>query len=253
MTALARELSRPKRPPVSDAGTLHARIQDDIKQRISTGHWPPGHRIPFEIDLARSYACSRMTVNKALRELAHTGLIERRRKAGSFVCAPKSQAPLLEIRDIKDEVEALGLVYRFVRLGLRKRLSSETDRRRLGLTKTMPVLAITCLHLGSETPFCYEDRLINVASIPVAVGETFRTIAPGPWLVSHVPWTEAEHRIRADSPNARIAAHLRISTSTPCLMVDRMTWSERDPLTHVRFVYLGGARELVARFRPATR
>ena len=50
-----------------------------------SGEWAPGHRIPFEHELATEYGCSRMTVNKALSQLARAGLIERRRRSGSFV------------------------------------------------------------------------------------------------------------------------------------------------------------------------
>ncbi|MBW8787882.1 MAG: GntR family transcriptional regulator, partial [Rhizobium leguminosarum] len=42
--------------------TLHQRILSDIEGRIVSGDWPPGHRIPFEVDLATQYDCSRMTV-----------------------------------------------------------------------------------------------------------------------------------------------------------------------------------------------
>ena len=80
---------------------------------ILSGDWPPGHRIPFEHELSAEYRCSRMTVNKALSQLAKTGLIERRRRSGSFVARPRSQAAILEIHDIKAEVQALGLPYRY--------------------------------------------------------------------------------------------------------------------------------------------
>ena len=65
--------------------SLHERILGEIEERILSGEWAPGVRIPFEHELAAHYHCSRMTVNKALSELAKAGLIERRRKAGSFV------------------------------------------------------------------------------------------------------------------------------------------------------------------------
>ena len=64
------------------AGTLYKTIRQDIERRILTGEWPPGHRIPFEHEIMARYGCSRMTVNKALSELAQADLIERRRRAG---------------------------------------------------------------------------------------------------------------------------------------------------------------------------
>jgi GntR family histidine utilization transcriptional repressor len=69
----------------ADKPTLYKQIRIDIERRILTGEWPPGHRIPFEHELMSHYGCSRMTVSKALSELAQADLIERRRKAGSFV------------------------------------------------------------------------------------------------------------------------------------------------------------------------
>jgi GntR family histidine utilization transcriptional repressor len=96
-----------------EAGSLHQRILADIEERILSGEWPPGHRIPYEHELTTRYGCSRMTVNKVLTQLAGAGLIERRRKAGSFVRRPHSQSAVLDIPDIKTEVQALGLPYRF--------------------------------------------------------------------------------------------------------------------------------------------
>ncbi|MGO4842794.1 GntR family transcriptional regulator, partial [Rhizobiaceae sp. 2RAB30] len=93
--------------------SLHQRILNDIRDRILSGEWPPGFRIPFEHELTAEYGCSRMTVNKALSQLAKAGLIERRRRSGSFVTRPRSQAAVLEIHDIRIEVEALGLPYRY--------------------------------------------------------------------------------------------------------------------------------------------
>lgn len=46
--------------------SLHGRIKADIADKIVSGAWPPGHRIPAEHELMRRYGCSRMTVSKAL-------------------------------------------------------------------------------------------------------------------------------------------------------------------------------------------
>src|SRR5690606_15257372 len=92
--------------------SLHERILRDVEGKILSGEWPPGFRIPFEHELTTEYACSRMTVNKALSELVKRGLIERRRRSGSFVTRPHAQSAVLEIHDIQREVQELGLAYR---------------------------------------------------------------------------------------------------------------------------------------------
>ena len=42
---------------------LYQRIRADLEDKILSGRWPPGYRIPFEHELVETYQCSRMTVN----------------------------------------------------------------------------------------------------------------------------------------------------------------------------------------------
>lgn len=241
-------------PVSSDASTsLYQRILNDIRDRIVSGEWEPGYRIPFEHELTEEYGCSRMTVNKALSQLAKAGLIERRRRSGSFVRRPQSQAAVLEIHDIRIEVEALGLPYRYELISQSKRRATSLDRERLGPGASVPslVLALQCLHYAGVRPFCIEDRLINLAAVPEAADEEFRKSAPGPWLIGQVPWSAAEHVIRAAAADAEIAADLNLAAGAPCLVIERRTWSAERPVTHVRFTYPANAHAVVARFTPS--
>jgi formimidoylglutamate deiminase len=68
-------------------------VQDEVRRRIAARLWRPGDFIPHETDLAREFGCARATVNRALRELAEEGLLDRRRKAGTRVAVNPSAAP----------------------------------------------------------------------------------------------------------------------------------------------------------------
>jgi GntR family histidine utilization transcriptional repressor len=234
-----------------DRRSLHQRILDDVQGRILSGEWPPGHRIPFEHEMTAQYDCSRMTVSKVLNQLARAGLIERRRRSGSFVLRPHSQSAVLEIRDIMTEVQALGLAYRFEIVGRGKRRAGRADLDRLHLEAKVPVLDLNCLHFAGKEPFCHEERLINLDAVPEADAETFAERAPGPWLVERVPWSTAEHRIQAVGANSITAAALGIAEGTACLLIERRTWGAEKPITHVRLTYPGDGHELVAHFAPS--
>jgi GntR family histidine utilization transcriptional repressor len=234
-----------------DATSLYQRILNDIRTRILSGIWQPGHRIPFEHELTVQYGCSRMTVNKALSQLAKAGLIERRRRSGSFVRSPRSQAAVLEITDIRLEVEALGLPYRYELVERLERRTRSDESERLGPRRPKNVVALTCLHFAGERPFCLEERLISLASVPEAADESFEEVAPGPWLVGRVPWNTAEHRISAAGADDEMAAKLDIEEGTPCLVIERRTWSADLPVTYARFIYAGESHSLVARFEPS--
>jgi len=237
--------------PARPEPSLHQRILEDVEGKILSGEWPPGHRIPFEHELTLEYRCSRMTVNKALTELVKRGLIERRRKSGSYVTRPQAQSAVMEIHDIRLEVEQLGLPYRYERRMRAERAARPAERRLLDLPERARVVEVLALHHAGAQPFCVEERLVNLAAVPEAAEEGFEEVAPGPWLIGRVPWSAAEHRIRAAGADARVADLLAISPGTACLVVERRTWSGGAYVTHARLTYPGERHELVAEFAPS--
>jgi GntR family transcriptional regulator, histidine utilization repressor len=231
--------------------SLHDRILSDLESRILSGAWPPGHRIPTEQELRQTYGCSRMTVNKVMTQLANAGLVLRRRKTGSIVMPQKSQTAILEIKDIREEVTARGGTYRHEILTRSTRPATDSDAARLGVDAAQPLLVLDCLHLSDEAPFCLEERVINLSVAPEAAEESFAAMAPGVWLLRHIPWNEAEHRIAAVGAQAPVAALLDLEAGTPCLVMERRTWRQGEPVTAVRLTYPGAANTLSARFTPS--
>lgn len=229
--------------------TLYKLIRENIERRILTGEWPPGHRIPFEHELTARYRCSRMTVSKALCELVQAGLIERHRRAGSFVRRPQILSAVLAIADIRAEISALGRSYGYELLTFKRRAAKKADMARLSVTRAGDVLAITCRHRADGAAFAIEDRLINLDAVPKAATADFAVEPPGTWLLAHVPWTEANHTIGAVPADPATAEALEIGAGAACLVIDRQTWRGARTLTAVRLTYPGEAHRLVARFK----
>jgi len=231
--------------------TLHKKIRADISERILSGDWPPGRRIPFEHELMAQYGCSRMTVNKALSPLAESGLIVRRRRAGSFVSRPRIHSAVLDIPDIQAEISGRGEPYGYELLSRKVRPANRRDDEGLELGPGGRVLALQCLHRASGRPFALEERLISLSSAPQAEEVDFTAISPGAWLLGFVPWTEAEHRISAVNVTKATARLLAIEPTAACLSLERRTWRGDDRITHVRLIFPGEAYDLVARFSPS--
>lgn len=231
---------------------LYQRIRSDIEGRIMSGEWPPGHRLPYEHELVDTYSCARMTVNKVLSGLAAAGLVERRRRAGSFVSRPKVHSAVLQIPDLKAEVESRGERYDYMLLQQRKRPATSDDRARLDLKSSTPVLALRCRHDAAKQPFALEDRILNLNAVPEAARQDFSIVPPSAWLVDHVPWTEAEHRISAGNADKALAAALNIDEGAACLIIERRTWRSGEPITAVRVIHPGLLYDLTARFTPSS-
>ena len=74
----------------------YAQLREALLAAIDDGYWAPGQRIPNETVIAASTRYSLGTVQKALNELVHTGVVTRHRGKGTFVAARQGQmnAPL---------------------------------------------------------------------------------------------------------------------------------------------------------------
>jgi GntR family histidine utilization transcriptional repressor len=231
----------------------YAAIRRDLETAILSGRWAPGHKIPSEHELVARYGCARMTVNKALSELASAGLIVRHRRAGSFVATPSTEESILEIHDIEAEARRVGKAYRFALTARKVRAATADDAERLEVALGTSVLALNSIHYVASAPFAAEDRLINLASVPDARDVDFASMSPGSWLLAQMPWSRARHRISAVNADAATARGLHIARGTACLVVERATWLQNQPITHVRLKYPGERHHLLAHFSPAGR
>jgi GntR family histidine utilization transcriptional repressor len=232
--------------------SMGERIRTELENRIVSGEWPPGHRIPSEHDLMAEYACSRMTMNKVLSAMAAVGMITRRRRAGSFVGAPRGDRAIMEIQDFATEAIRLGHVYRHEVLSRRVETLNEVHTATPGVRAGGKVVHVRCLHWMNEVPTAYEDRIISLAVVPAAEQENFRALPPGTWLLQNVPWTQAEHVIRAGNANARLSAMLHLKSRAACLVLERRTWHQGRLVTEVTLTYPGDRHAFIGRFSPTT-
>ncbi len=231
--------------------SLHDRILTDVREKIVSGTWPPGFRIPFETDMASDYGCSRMTVNKALTQLASSGLLERTRKSGTYVKAPQSLSAAMEITNIRKEVEDAGKAYSYGLLADTTGPGADADACKLGAASVAKIRRLECLHFADTVPFCFEDRIVNVASVPEIEDVSFEDEGPGTWLLRTVPWNSAEHQIIATLASGAVADHLGISPGDPCLVVERRTQNDLGYVTWAELWYAGANHRLFATFTPA--
>jgi|SRR6185437_7372244 len=247
-------MSRQKRPQAGPQ-TLYRRIHADIEKKIRSGEWPAGARIPVEHALMAQYDCARATVNKAVTALAAAGLIERHRRAGSFVAQPRLQSAVVEIPDIQAQIARQGGDYAFRLLSRRKRNAAARRPEEVTLARGEALLELNGLHLVNRRPLALEERLLSLAVVPDAAGADFAAVPPGTWLLKHpvlsLAWTDAEHHISAINVDELTGNLLQVAPGTACLAVERRTWRGAEQITYVRTIFRGDAYDLTARFKPA--
>ncbi|MBA5777180.1 histidine utilization repressor [Stappia sp. F7233] len=229
------------------ASPLYGRIKADILQRIRKGEWRPGATIPGEVELARSYGCARMTVNRAIRELAGEGVLERRRRAGTRVAPFTGHSALLDIPRIDQEIERLGARVGYRLIG-RKSVAADAElAARLDVAQGAPILEVTCLHLADGVPFQLERRWINLQAAPDAAGEDFASSGPNQWLLDHIAWSSVEHEVAALAAEPADAEVLGIARGAPILEISRRTRQGSRVVTLARLLHPGESYRLQAR------
>jgi GntR family histidine utilization transcriptional repressor len=217
-------------------------IKSDVLARLAGGAWGPGETLPTEAELSARYGCARATVNRALRELAEEGYLERRRRSGTRVRRAPEPRARIAIPQTRDEVEGQGARYAHDLLARQERPAPAWLAARLGLVRNAPVLHLVGLHRADGDPFQHEERWINLAALPAARAADFARQAPGEWLVATMPYSEVEMGFSAVAAEADQAAALRCAEGDPLFQVERATWFDGRPVTFVRLCYRRGYR-----------
>lgn len=212
-------------------------IQDRIRRKIEDRIWSPGDLIPGEAALAEQFGCARTTVNRALRELAATGVIDRKRKAGTRVSKNRSRRVTAEIPVIRAQVEAREKVYHFEILENRTLIPPATILKSMNLKVGHKSLHIRSVHYADDKPFIYEDRWINTSTVPQIKQVDLANTSANEWLVENVPFTNGEFVVTARLPGKTVMKALQLSSSEPVLKSRRTTWLAGKAVTTVALYY----------------
>ncbi|WP_435258758.1 GntR family transcriptional regulator [Thioclava sp. FR2] len=224
---------------MSEGAKTWQAVQAEVLRRIRSGLWKPGEPIPHEANLAEELGCARTTVNRALREVAESGLIERRRRAGSRVALRPVRKATLEIPVIRDEVEASGQAYRFDILARDEALPPKAIAAKMAVAEEQRLLHITGLHMAGDRPYAYEDRWIDLRAVPSAATVDFTRISPNEWLVLSIPFEGGDIAFSAASAGG-LAAALNCPKDAALFVVERVTWRGAERLTTVRLTFAPG-------------
>lgn len=217
---------------------LYQQAKSYVQSKLLSGEWKPGDMIPSENRLVSDLSMSRMTVNRALRELAAEGVLTRIAGVGTFVATEKPQSNLLMIANIGDEIRQRGHHYRCEVISISREAASMAVAAAIGLPTGHSVFHVVCVHYEEDTAVQLEDRYVNPEMVPEFLNQTFNeSLPPSLYLLKNVPVEEMEHIVDATLPSADEARLLAITEQTPCLVLMRRTWTSNKTVTYVRFLH----------------
>lgn len=215
-------------------------VQDEVLRRIHAREWIPGDLIPNEADLAVEFGCARSTVNRALRSLAESGLLDRKRKAGTRVAAQPVAKATLDIAVLRCEIEECGAKYGY------HLISRGVEQPPLNVSGAMKTAAkeaqlhVRALHLADDEAYAIEDRWINLACVPGANAEPFQSISANEWLMKHAPYTHGEIAFSAMQARSDDSKMMGVAQDSALFTIDRLTWDGTTSVTKVRLLFKPG-------------
>jgi GntR family transcriptional regulator, histidine utilization repressor len=232
-----------------DEGSLNERIKRFVLDKVDSGAWPEGYRVPSETELANSFGTARMTVHGALHDLAAAGILTRRPGAGTRVGRRKPQSTLLEIRNIHDEILERGHRHS----AKVQRLAAETcdleTATELELAPGSAVFHSVIVHFEDERPIQIENRFVRPAFAPRYLEQDFTRATPYEFLMKLGPLDEVEHIIQSLLPDRATRVLLKMREGEPVLQLRRRTWSGGNVVSSARLIHPGSSYSLVGRFK----
>jgi len=229
---------------------LYEQVKDHIMTNIQSGEWPPDARIPSENQLVHELSVSRMTINRALRELSDSGHLVRIQGVGTYVARPKHLTAFLEITSIDEEIRNRGGVHSCDVHLLQEEAAYPELAAAMAIMPETPVYHSIVVHKNSGNPVMMADRYVNPLSAPHYLKQDFTRTTPSKYLLNVVPASDVEHIVEAVLPDAMAQKLLKISPHEPSLVLHRQTWDNQRVVTHSRMTYPGANYRIGGRFKP---
>jgi GntR family histidine utilization transcriptional repressor len=227
----------------------YLKVKNHLREGIASGHWVAGDLLPSEAALVAQFEVSRMTVNRALRELHQEGLVERLQGVGTFVAQLHRISSTLTVRDLHEEIAARGHQHE-ARLFLLETVKATPEQAAdFGLKAGAALFHSVIVHRENGKAIQCEDRLVNPACAPDYLGLDFTQTTPTHYLLEVAPLSEARYTIESLLPSEQEAKLLGISKREPCLVVKRRTFSRGLTVTTVRLTHPGSLYLLEGSFQ----
>jgi DNA-binding GntR family transcriptional regulator len=202
--------------------TLYETIKTSIRERIVSGLYKPGQKIPSESELVREFGVSAITVRRALRDLTIEGRLVGRQGVGVFVAdRPRIWRSLNpDFRtSLGDEIRRAGFTPGLKELSLSVAAADQSILDSLGMSAAEVMYRHEKVILADATPICFD-----VTFMPRDLGETLRPDLGAdfllPLLAKHaIAYAYVDYRIEAASAMRRAASVLEVPVGAPLLSI----------------------------------
>lgn len=223
---------------------LYYQLENVLREKIASGAFEAGERIPTELELIEQYGVSRITVRQALQALSDEGLIERRQGRGTVVSARKSRKKrftgMIHLTGSLDELIEMGMDTPVKVLEMNRVEADLHEAELLEIKIGTPIYRLKRLRLNEGKPF---GLIINYLPEEIGSSLTMAELSSGALL--HTMETKlgyqldnALQQIHAELADPYVAKLLDVRVGTALLSIERTVYTEEQkPVEYVHTLY----------------
>lgn len=203
-------------------------IEDYIMDGIYSEKFPANSMLPTEKELCEMFHVSRMTVNKALNNIAEKGFVERVRGSGSFVKLPNLERDIVTMTSFTEQQRRKGVKVHTKLLAYS--VMRAKDFPHLKLAKKLCINPDDMIHYfvriryGNDKPIAYQYTYVPVSRIS-NIDITYLNKSFYEYIEKKLGLTlgNGESFLRVVLPSDTVAKHLEISNDTPVVFVHHVS------------------------------
>jgi GntR family transcriptional regulator len=232
---------------------LYVQIANSIVERIRSGEFATGDRLPSERTLCEELSVSRMTVRQALQTLQRQGLIEQQRGKGSFVSGPKIEQPIDVLIGFSDNMARRGLKPGARLLTLELQYANRRVAQALGLELGQPIYFIHRVRLADNIPMALEHSYFPAHRCPSLEQYDLEQRSVYAILAEEFGIHLKHARQSLEPTNARPheAELLKVPVGVPLMLVERVSYDDQGAIVeYAKDLYRGDSFRFVSGSAP---
>lgn len=206
---------------------FYIQVIDSLTEYIELNDFPPGHQLPGEADLCRTFDVSRTVIRRALQELEYKGLIYREKGKGTFVSKPKIHEGLFqELTGFYQDMVAKGHRPRSDVLKQEKIQASKRVADYLDLAENSFVIQIDRLRYVNHEPIVFVTTYLPFDLCPQLLEVDLTNQSLYAYLEKEHGLTIARGRrfLEAVIANQLEAELLQVDIGSPLLMLNSVSY-----------------------------
>jgi len=237
-------MAKPKQTFVSSRIPLYYQLENVLREKITSGAFGAGDRLPTEIEFIEQFGVSRITVRQALSALSDEGLIERKQGRGTYIAARKTKkgkfAGTIHLTGSLDELIEMGMDTPVKVLEMNLVEADLHEAELLEVKVDTPIYRLKRLRMNDGKPY---SLIINYLPEEIGSQLTMAELSSGALL--HTMETKlklnldnAIQQIHAELADPYVAKLLDIRVGTALLSIERTVYTdEARPVEYVHTLY----------------